>query len=302
MDWEQWLRTAAKPPSENEESKREKTENEIKSALAKYEPLKGRPYIVYVKGSYANNTNVRLNYDVDIAVEYQNFFDYDMEFGLKGKTLADVGAQVSTDPYTREDFKTDIRAALVAAYGSSAVKDGEIAYRVRQKKTTLPADVVPCWLYRRYDGTGFNGPIYHEGSRVYPRSGSHKTNYPKIQLKKGTEKNNRTGHRYKRMVRALKKLQTRIVENGELPKELPSYFIECLVYNVPDASFNHADDYLADMSGVLMRIYNAMLSDGNGYDWLHVHELVYLFRGDDSWSQADAQALALAAWNELELG
>ena len=49
MDWEQWLRTAAQPPSENEEAKREKTETEIKAALAAYAPLKGKRYVVYVK-------------------------------------------------------------------------------------------------------------------------------------------------------------------------------------------------------------------------------------------------------------
>lgn len=302
MDWEQWLRTAAQPPSENEEAKREKTEKEIKAALAAYEPLKGKPYVVYVKGSYANNTNVRLNYDVDIAVEYQNYFKYDMEFRLAGKTLADVGASPSNDPYAESEFKADIRAALVAAYGSAAVRDGDIAFRVREKKTTLPADVVPCWLYRRYDSIGFSGPIYHEGSRVYPKSGGQKTNYPKIQLTKGTEKNNRTGHRYKRMVRALKKLQTRLVDAGSLHSELPSYLVECLVYNVPDTNFNHRDNYLADMQGVLATIYNATLTGGNANDWLHVHELVYLFRGDDNWSQTDVRALAEAAWDELGLG
>lgn len=70
MDWESWLRKAAARPSDHEDSKREKTEKEVKAALAASDALAGRPYRVYVKGSYANNTNVRLNYDVDVAVEY----------------------------------------------------------------------------------------------------------------------------------------------------------------------------------------------------------------------------------------
>src|SRR5437899_3002056 len=123
MAWEDWLRAAAAPPSNNEDEKRERTESEIKAALGDYEPLTGRPYRVYAKGSYANNTNVRLNYDVDIAVEYYGFFYSDLCFDLAGTNKADVGVVDSDDPYSRTDFKTDIRGALVKAYGSNAIED-----------------------------------------------------------------------------------------------------------------------------------------------------------------------------------
>src|SRR5690242_5552675 len=98
MDWEAWLRAAAEPPSNNEDDKRERTENQIRAALANCDAVKGRPYIVYAKGSYANNTNVRLNYDVDIAVEYRGFFYNDFMFDLEGWTNADVGVSASDDP------------------------------------------------------------------------------------------------------------------------------------------------------------------------------------------------------------
>src|SRR3954451_16852086 len=128
MDWEAWLRAAAEPPSDAEDDKRKTTEDEIRGALAASDALRGRPYCVYAKGSYANNTNVRLNYDVDIAVEYSGYFYFDLMFDLKDSTPADV--QITTpsrDPYTRDEFKADIRAALVAAFGSSAIEDGKIA-------------------------------------------------------------------------------------------------------------------------------------------------------------------------------
>src|ERR1700709_2629416 len=113
----------------------------------------------------------------------------------------------SSDPYTRDEFKGDIRASLVAAYGASAVEDGKIAYRVREKKTTLPADVVPSWEYRRYDRIVNGVPVYQEGSRVFPSTGGSKDNFPAIQKANGIAKNKATGLRYKRMIRALKKLQ-----------------------------------------------------------------------------------------------
>jgi hypothetical protein len=298
MDWEQWLRKSVEPPSDNEERKRERTEKQIREALRTYRPLKGRNYVVYAKGSYANNTNVRLDYDVDIAVEYRGFYYYDLVFDLEGKPASSVGIPPNTDPYTRAEFKRDVQMALEAAFGKTAVKPGRIAYRVREKKTTLPADVVPCWEYRRYDRRGFWGPVYQQGTRVYPSSGDHIDNYPAQQLKNGREKNNRTGNRYKRMVRALKRLENLLVASGQLSDELPSYLIECLVYNVPDNDFGHST-YRADMRAVLAAIFNATLPSGGWNEWKEVNELKYLFRGNPNWSREQVHRLADAAWDEI---
>ena len=298
MDWEQWLRNASKRPSDNEDSKREKTEEQIRNALADWPALQGRSYRVYVKGSYANNTNVRLNYDVDIAVEYYGHFYFDFVLGAEGYGPSQANiTSPSTDTYTNSQFKKDVEDALVDAFGRSAVKPGNIAYRVREEKTTLPADVVPCFEYRRYD-TVVNGvPQYSEGSRVYPTKGAHKDNFPKIQKARGTTKNNNTGRRYKRMVRALKKLQTYLVEQGLLDEELPSYFTECLVSNVEDSSFGHTN-YFDDMRAVLATIYNSTLDSGNYAEWKHVHGLRYLFYGE--FKRSAAHHMASVAWDAME--
>lgn len=298
MNWEEWLRTAKEPPSPHEDAKRQRTEDQIREALSNYKPLQGRPYRVYTKGSYANNTNVRLNFDVDIAVEYTGYFYYDLMFDLVGRPKTDVGIVDSVDPYTRDEFKADILLALHQAYGATALSVGKIAYRVRQQKTTLPADVVPCWEYRRYDRIEYGVPLYHKGSRVYPADGGYKDNYPEIQLTEGIAKNNRTNYRYKWMVRALKRLQTKLVTDGLLDKELPSYLIECLVYNVRDDNFGH-QTYMADMRAVLAAIFNATLASGDSAHWLEVHELRYLFRGGQPWTTSEVHKLAGVAWDTL---
>jgi hypothetical protein len=297
VDWEDWLRNAAKRPSDNEDSKRESTESQIREALASYAPLDGKKYRVYTKGSYANNTNVRLDYDVDIAVEYYGYFYSDLTFELEGHDKSEVNVVDSDDPYSRAEFKSDVLEALRDAFGKTAVSVGNIAYRVREKKTTLPADVVPCWEYRRYDSIdSFGNPISHVGSRVYPNDGGYINNFPKIQLDRGIAKNIRTGRRYKRMVRALKKLQTKLVADGLLDEELPSYFTECLVFNVPDERFNHST-YLADMREVLASIFNETLASGNYADWKEVHGLKYLFHGD--FKRTKAHHVADVAWDAI---
>jgi hypothetical protein len=299
LDWEKWLQQAARPPSESEEAKAELTERQIRSALDASAALKGKPWRVYIKGSYANNTNVRLDYDVDIAVEWYGFFYYDLVLDAKDKTASDVGIVPNTDTYTRADFKRDVEAALVARFGRSAVQPGDIALRIREQQTRLPADVVPCWEYRRYDGFDhFGRPIEKIGSRVYPKSGGWKNNFPQYQLDNGIIKNNATGRRYKRMVRGFKKLQTHLLERSLIDEELPSYLSECLVYNVPNPQFRRLS-YLADMQSVLAYLYNGLLSSGDSDDWLEVHELHYLFRGQVMKSKADVRAVLDAAWTEL---
>jgi hypothetical protein len=295
VDWEQWLRNAGSPPSDHEDDKRDRTERQIRAALESYEPLKGRPYVVYTKGSYANNTNVRLDFDVDIAVEYRGHFYYDLCFELEGQHPSAVGIIDSLDPYSRSDFKADIRKALEVAFGASSVSAGRIAYRVREKATTLPADVVPSWEYRRYDRAD---GTYHEGTCVFPRGGSRAENFPKLQLRNGNRKNGLTGNRYKRMVRALKKIQSKLLREGKIDESLPSYLIECLVYNVSDDEFGH-EDYLADMRAVLATIFNATLNDGDWHDWEQVNRLQYLFRGAQDWDRFQVQRMAGAAWTEL---
>lgn len=302
MDWETWLQSSAKPPSDSEESKAELTEQEIREALADYDPLQGREYVIYTKGSYANSTNVRLDYDVDIAVEYRGYFYAELAFDLKNEPQSTVGIVDSDDPYTRGEFKADIRGALEAAFGKNAVTPGRIAYRIRERKTTLPADVVPCWEYRRYDHLINGRPVLHQGSRVYPSEGGYIDNFPQQQLDNGIAKNaaTRTNRRYKRMVRALKRLETRLIDQGLLDEEIGSYFIECLVYNVHDSSLGHST-YIADMRAVLARIFNATLPQGDSDNWEEVNGLKYLFRGNGKPKVASAHKLADAAWTELGL-
>lgn len=57
------------PSSDTEKEKQERAERMIRQAIDDHEPFKDCSLKVYAKGSYANNTNVRSDSDVDIAVE-----------------------------------------------------------------------------------------------------------------------------------------------------------------------------------------------------------------------------------------
>src|SRR5688572_16642530 len=69
-DWETWLQTAARPASPTEEAERDRTVERVKRAIESSVDIPSTSVSVYVKGSYASNTNVRRDSDVDVAVEW----------------------------------------------------------------------------------------------------------------------------------------------------------------------------------------------------------------------------------------
>lgn len=292
-DWEPILRSWAKPPSDNEDQKRDKTETQIREALKACSDLNDIGYKVYVKGSYANNTNVRLDYDVDIAVECTDFYYFD-----KTGAAADVkkAAVVEALPawskrYTRDDFKRAVAKALTDSFGSKAISKGNMAYRIREDKTTLPADVVPCYEYHYiYDVNNQSQPLSHRGSRIYPEIGDHIHNWPRQQLVCGNTKNDATSRRYKRMVRVLKRIENELVK-ANVMGDLPSFFMECLVYNVPNDCFNHTT-YREDIDAVLNELSNQTRAADTCAKWLEVNERKYLFHTSQPWTVGQAQELS----------
>lgn len=300
-DWEATLRSWVKKPSDNEDAKRDKTENEIKDALRSSSLLSNVRYKVYAKGSYANNTNVRLDYDVDIAVECSEFFYYDHQgtgADVRKAALLEATHAPYKGGYTSQDFKRDVEGALVAYYGRTAITRGNMAMRVREKKTTLPADVVPCFEHHYiYDTDADSQAVFHKGTRVYKDNGGYVHNWPVQQYSCGVVKNNATARRYKRMTRALKRLENELVTRGEI-EALPSFLMECLVYNVPNSSFNHST-YLADMRSVLAFVFNETRTADKCNEWLEVNERKYLFRPAQSWTYKQAHELASKAWDYI---
>jgi hypothetical protein len=296
------LRAWTKKSSDNEEARRDRTEREVRAAFANSTRLAGVPLKIYVKGSYANNTNVRLDYDVDVAVEYDGLYYSDTsgaEADVRKAALA-IGSYQGPygGPVGAAKFKSDVEHALREYFGIRPVERGNMSLRVRERKTTLPADIVPCFTYRYITGRDRRGGLtYHEGTRLYPDQGPYLHNWPQQQYDCGVRKNNATGRRYKRLVRAVKRLENQLVEAGAM-NELPSFFMECLVYNVPNEMFGHAE-YAGDMRAVLATIYKATLTDAACEHWLEASERKWLFGHGQGWTPKEAHDLADKAWNHL---
>lgn len=299
-DWEETLKLWVKPPSDSEDAKRDRTEEQIKEALKASSRLKSVGYKVYAKGSYANRTNVRLDYDVDIAVECTDFYYHDETGAAADVKKAAVQSKFTgySGGYSYGQFKNDVEQALVDYYGRTAVTRGNMAMRVREKKTTLPADVVPCFEYRRiYDLDASGNFKYYQGTRIFPDRGTHIHNWPRQQYENGVAKNDATGRRFKRMVRALKRLENELVKAGDI-KALPSFLMECLVYNVPNEKMNKPT-YVADMRAVLATIFNETMQQDRCAQWIEVSGLKWLFHETQPWTYQQAHGLASVAWDYM---
>lgn len=280
--------------SDTEQEKQERTETMIREAINAHEPFQSLSRKVYAKGSYANNTNVRSDSDVDIAVECRNVFYYD-------KTSSDFGTSITpyAGEWTPQKLRSELISALTAKFGSDVDTSGSTAIQIHSSSARVEADVVPCFEYRYY----YSATSWVEGARVYKTDLTSVENYSELQLTNGRTKNNRTNRVYKKTVRILKRLENAMVD-ADYHREVPSFFVECLVYNCPDVLFT-SRTWTEIVQNVLGHIHDSLQgleSSVDGDRWLEVNETKFLFHPSQKWSREDATAFAQAGWDYLGLG
>lgn len=301
-DWESTLQSWVKPPSDAEESRRDKTEGEIRQALADYTPLPNAVMRVFAQGSYKNMTNVRLKSDVDIAVELQegesvptptpSIATTDRIGSAKDLTKAELGL-VDRGSYDTKGFKDHVEGALVAAFGRDQVERRNKAIRIHPGSTTLPADVVPCVPHRRYDSQ----LDVHRGIKIFPDTGMAIVNYPQQHYDRGVAKNTNTSRRYKRMVRAFKRMAHHLSTDSEKPI-IPGFTIECMLYNVPNTMFS-SDNYLDRFKAIAEYGWYQTYKPERCDSWHEVSQLKYLFRGSPDSKRTDASDFMWDAWKTV---
>jgi len=114
--------------------------------------------------------------------------------------------------------------------------------------------------------------------------------------------NKRTNTYYKKAVRILKRLENSMVAAG-VTDELPSYLMECLVYNCPDEYFARTT-WRDVMQGCLANIFNNTFGPEPTVEserWLEVNEAKYLFFTSQKWTREQVHTFAGAAWTYMGL-
>jgi len=197
----------------------------IRNALAAYSGwAKDAQYEIFLQGSYKNATNLRRDSDVDVVVQ--------LSARVRPRVVAIRGSQLEQDQshkvaYQRwQSFREQVLNALKATYGTKAVASGHKSLKLVKGKIPAAADVVVTLHYE--NGLAFYLPSQHRWV----------VSYPQQYYERRLEKEEATNYRFKRTIRMFKAARNHLVENHTIKdRTAPSYFIECLLYNVPDVLF-----------------------------------------------------------------
>ncbi len=274
-----------------------KTHESIRKALDSHIWLPGvsKPE-VYLQGSYKNTTNIRGDSDVDVVAQLNSTFQPDLSELTDHQKILHKQAHPDAT-YLWKHFRADVLTALRNYFGDSAVSIGNKSLKVVGNSNRLPADVVACLQYKKYKYfNSVNDQDYIEGMVFYTLRENRKViNFPKVHYQNGTEKNGRTASRYKPTIRVFKNARTYLVKQGIISKDLaPSYFLECLLYNVPDVNFtfNYQNTFCSVVS---------WLQKANMTNFLCQHEQFPLFGNTpEQWSSSDSQyflQMLVNLWN-----
>ena len=197
----------------------------IRNALDSYTGwAKETKYDVFLQGSYKNDTNLRRDSDVDVVVQ--------LTARLRPKVAILSGKQLEQDQshkltYQRwQSFRDQVLRALRVAYGDKAVTSGRKSLKLAKGEIPASADVVVALHCET--GITFYLPSEHRWV----------VSYPQQHYAKGLRKERATEGRYKRTIRMFKAARNYLVKNDAISDgTAPSYFIECLLYNIPNGLF-----------------------------------------------------------------
>jgi hypothetical protein len=238
---EDTLSNWTKPPSDSEEDKLSNSERMVREAINDHDPLKNKSTDVFGQGSYANNTNVRLNSDIDINVCYTDGFYFELPDGMDRYDF-DLNNPSS---YSFSEFKNHVEQALINKFGADSIKRDDKCIKILGNNYRIETDVVPTWNFRRY----FENGEYVTGVKFFSDSGKGIKNFPKKHIANGKDKNKETSRRFKKLTRIYRKTLYKMSEEMQSIRNnnISSFLLECLVWNVPNRIFNENSSW-SDMT------------------------------------------------------
>ncbi|MGG9970763.1 nucleotidyltransferase domain-containing protein [Ferruginibacter sp. SUN002] len=280
------------PPSDTEDTKLSNAERMIREAIANDDKLNKLSYEIYGQGSYANDTNVRLNSDIDINIRLLSTIYVDVPVG---KSSSDYG--YSDSNYKFAEYKTDVFNALVKYFGSSEVKRKDKCIEIKGNSYRVQADVVPTFKYIRH----FENGIKREGAKFISDTIDAHQNFALQHIESGKKKNLDTSKRFKRLVRIFKRVRYKMIEDGIIENSnITSFLLESLLWNVPSNIYNENLTWTERLRQSIIYIYNQTKDIETCKGWTEISECLYLFHSQRKWSVYDVNQFMIKTWNYLE--
>jgi hypothetical protein len=266
----------------------------LEDANASY---KSRNFKVFLQGSYGNDTNIYAESDVDVVIRYDGAFFHDINERPADEQAAFHSAYADgTYPY--KDFKTHVEQALRAKFENS-VKPGTKAIRIESNGNRRNADVIVAFEYRRYYKFKSRYDESHDTGICFSTSdGTQIANYPNQHCENLTAKHQATGSKFKPLVRIFKNMRSKLIEDSLIEEgSAPSYYIEGLLYNVPN------DRFVGDCQDICLNILNWLYETADRTELVCANEQYYLLRDNSPtcWACADGEKFVDAAiklWND----
>ena len=142
---EQTLQNWTAQLSQTEEQRAENTIKMIRDAINSCDELKDKDIDIFIQGSYANNTNVRSESDVDVCVMLRDAF-HTVYAEEKGRE--DYGFSASN--FTFQEYRDLVKKALQDKFRREYVYDGNKSLKINENTYHVKADVVPSFQLRNY--------------------------------------------------------------------------------------------------------------------------------------------------------
>jgi hypothetical protein len=300
-NWDQTLKDWAEPINTTDEARGSAAREAIKTAIRSSPKLATRNIQIRVVGSYGNNTNTRLDSNIDIIVVLRDVFFDELppDRSVPRETLRAPG-----NASVFEAFRADVGAALRARFPAGSIIAGNKAFDLHAAGDRLDADIAVFLAHRRYTGrmTVSGEWEFLEGVELRPRNAPSEriVNWPEQHGVRAHEKNEATNRRFKHMVRIFKRLRADMKDTGSVAEKsaaghAKAFFLECLVFNAPNECFTREQGgYLEDTRQVLRFLLNATKPGADGKRLVEVSGLKPLF-GPAVRTQEQAYAFLRAA-------
>jgi hypothetical protein len=229
------------------------TYQSIKNVLEhKDAPYASRRIDSFLQGSYGNDTNIYGDSDVDIVLRTRGLFYYDIDALPDHQKTEFKRVYPTPAEYTLKQFKTDVIGWLNKNYGGDLDTSGQKALRLKASGNRRSADVLLVAPHKKYSSyVSDNDATFVEGVLFLKSDGTSVINYPKQHSDNVTAKHQVTNDQFKPTVRIFKNMRNKMVEKGFIKEgAAPSYFIEGLLWNVPN------DQFVASQQTTVENCYN----------------------------------------------
>ena len=295
--WNDRLAHWQKAATGTEEATIERARRNVLAVTADNRWLLDSSVVVASQGSYHNNTNVRTEADIDLRAVHRAL-KIEYAPGVVPQSAAGALGYSNYGMTFEQIFgrmRSELTGDLSRRFGASNVVSGKKAIRIKGiSGSRAEVDVVPTigFHYVSWDASSSRFNI-DEGVAILSTDSAWTVNFPVQHTANGVAKRARTRHRFKKVVRVLKRMRADMTARRVLTVSVPSFLVECLAYLVEDWHFLvDGDDRYARVRRVAMRIQELLSNPQAEASLCEINELKLLFHPAQAWSHSGAVTFA----------